>query len=153
MNIQERINYYAEKLSIPFFIKSTVKLEKLDDEIKRYIKRDPDEKSELQFTSQDLRKYVIGLEKVHKAFNKRLNFVEIQKRLEKYDIITNEIYEKEIVSDKEYMNALNLCQSLLIRTNYWATTVYLIERKHECVKKESDEIFNHEILSGLLEIF
>jgi hypothetical protein len=153
MNIKEKLNYYTEKLNIPFFIKSFIKLELLDNELRRYIKKDPDYKSNLIFTSQDLRSYIIALEKVHKALNKRLSFLEFEKRLKKYKEVTNENFCAEIISDKEYIIALNYCQSLLIRANYWAVTTYLIERKHECNKERSDEIFNHEILSGLLEIF
>lgn len=152
MNIQERINYYAENLSIPFFIKSYIKLEKLDDEIKRNIKRDPDWKSKLQFTSQDLRRYVIALERVHKAFNKRLSFVEFNKRLQKYDKIDNKVLQDEVISDSEYMRALSYCQAFLSRANYWATITYLIEKKHEYIKEQSDKTFNDEILGGILEI-
>ena len=83
MNTQEKLNYFTSNMSLPFFLKNYVKLELLDKDIRRYIKRELKGEKNLQFTSQDLRSYVLALEKVHKVLNKKISFTEFNKHLEK----------------------------------------------------------------------
>jgi hypothetical protein len=44
-------------------------------------------------------------------------------------------------------------QPLVLEVNYYAVVVDILEQMIEKEKQEGDEIFNHEILAGLLEIF
>ena len=83
MNIQERIKYYTDNMSLSFFIKSTAKLEILEKDVRRLIKKELKGEKVVQFTSQDLRSLVIALEKVHKLLNKKISFYEFDKLLEK----------------------------------------------------------------------
>ena len=39
MNTAEKLKYFTEKMSLPFFIKSSVKLELLEKDVRRYIKK------------------------------------------------------------------------------------------------------------------
>lgn len=151
MNIQERINNFTEKMCVKKFMYFYIKLEQLDKDIRRHIKNVPNGKNTLQFTSYDLRRYAMALGKVHKALNRKLCFVEVQKRIDKHDKITNEVLENEVKTHVEYMSALSYCQSFLSRANYWATIVYLIEKRQEYLKTQDDELFNDVALSGLME--
>lgn len=151
MNIQERINNFTEKMSVKKFMFFYIKLEQLDKDIRRYIKNVPNDKNTLQFTSYDLRRYAMALGKVHKALNRKLCFVEVQKRIDKHDKITNEVLENEVKNHVEYMRALGYCQAFLSRANYWATIVYLIEKRQEYLKTQDDELFNDVVLAGMME--
>ena len=42
---------------------------------------------------------------------------------------------------------------LLSTNNYWAAILRMIEMQYQQEKEASDEIFNHEILAGLLEVY
>lgn len=154
MNIQERINYFTDNMNLNFFIKNSVKLELLDKDIRRYIKKELKGEKIVQFTSQDLRTYVLALEKVHKALNKKVSFYEFDKYLEKkYTKIDSKILTQETHNLAQYINGARICQMLLSTNNYWAAILRMIEMQYHQEKEASDEIFNHEILSGLLEIF
>lgn len=86
MNTQEKLKYFTEKTSLPFFIKSTVKLEQLDNELARFTKKELKGERCLNYSSQDVRSYVVSLEKVHKQLNKKVSFYEFYKYLQnKYD--------------------------------------------------------------------
>ena len=86
MNTQEKLKYFTEKMSLPFFIKSTVKLEQLDNELARFTKKELKGERCFNYTSQEVRSYILTLEKVHKALNKKISFYEFDKYLEKkYD--------------------------------------------------------------------
>ena len=65
MNVQERIKYFTENMNLNFFIKSTVKLEMLDNELAKFTKRELKGERCFNYTSQDLRTYILALEKVH----------------------------------------------------------------------------------------
>lgn len=153
MNIKEKINYYSSQMSLNFFIKSYIKLDLLEKDIGRYLKREFKGNTNLQFESQDLRSLVIALEKTHKAFNKKISFQTFRKTLEKYKKVDGDIINKETQHFAHSVACVINCQRLLALFNYHATATYLIELKHQQEKEASDEIFNHEILSGLLEIF
>lgn len=154
MNIQEKINYYSKEMSLNFFIKNYVNFEKLDEQLKKLTKRELKGERIIQFNSQDLRTYVLALEKVHKALNKKISYFEFNKYLEnKYQLLDGKSLTLETHKLGEYIRAASICQMLLSRANYWATITRMIEMQYEQEKEKSDEIFNHEILSGLLEIF
>lgn len=154
MNIQERIKYFTEKMSLPFFIKSTVKLEMLDNELAKFTKRELKGERCFNYTSQDLRTYILALEKVHKALNKKISFYEFDKYLQKkYTKLDGKTLTLETHKLAQYISGARICQMLLSRGHYWATITKMIEMQHQQEKEASDEIFNHEILSGLLEIF
>jgi hypothetical protein len=154
MNIQEKLKYFTEKMSLNFFIKNAVKMELLDKDIRRYLKKELKGEKNVQFTSQDLRSYVLALEKVHKALNKKISFYEFDKYLEnKYTKIDGKILTQETHNLSQYINGARICQMLLSVNNYWAAILKMIEVQYRQEKEASDEIFNHEILSGLLEVF
>ena len=154
MNIQEKLKYFTEKMSLNFFIKNAVKMELLDKDIRRYLKKELKGEKNVQFTSQDLRSYVLALEKVHKALNKKISFYEFDKYLEnKYTKIDSKILTHETHNLSQYINGARICQMLLSVNNYWAAILKMIEVQYRQEKEASDEIFNHEILSGLLEVF
>ena len=154
MNIQERIKYFTDNMSLPFFIKSAVKLELLEKDVRRYIKKEVKGEKVVQFTSQDLRSYVMTLEKTHKALNKKISFYEFDKYLEgKYKKLDAKILTQETHNLAQYINGARICQMLLSTNNYWAAILKMIEMQYQQEKEASDEVFNHEILSGLLEIF
>lgn len=154
MNTKEKLNYFTSKMSLPFFMKNCVKLELLDKDINRYIKRELKGEKNLQFSSQDLRSYVLALEKVHKALNKKISFTEFNKHLEKrYTKVDSKILREETKLLGQYIASARICQMLLSTNNYWASVVRMVECQYEQEKENSDEIFNHEILSALLEVY
>jgi hypothetical protein len=154
MNIQEKLKYFTENMNLNFFIKNSVKLELLDKDIRRYIKKELVGEKIVQFTSQDLRTYVLALEKVHKQLNKKVSFYEFDKYLvKKYTKIDSKILTQETHNLAQYINGARVCQMLLSTNNYWAAILRMVEIQYQQEKEASDEVFNHEILSGLLEIF
>ena len=154
MNTQEKLKYFTEKMSLPFFIKSTVKLEQLDNELARFTKKELKGERCFKYTSQDLRSYILSLEKVHKALNKKISFYKFDKYLQnKYTKLDGKTLTMETRKLAEYINGARICQMLLSRGHYWATITKMIEMQYQQEKEASDEVFNHEILSGLLEIF
>ena len=153
MNTQEKLKYFTEKMSLNFFIKNYVKMELLDKEINRVVKKELKGERRLSFTSQDLRIYTIALEKVHKILNKKISFVEFTKKIEHHKRVDTKVMNDETKNLAQYILAARQAQMLVSLTNYWATIVYMLELEHQQRKQESDEIFNLEILSGLLEIF
>jgi len=154
MNTQEKLKYFTEKMSLPFFIKNSMKMELLDKDIRRYIKKELKGEKIVQFTSQDLRTYVLALEKVHKQLNKKVSFYEFDKYLEKkYTKIDSKILTQETHNLSQYISGARIYQMLLSVNNYWAAILKMIEMQYQQEKEASDEVFNHEILSGLLEIF
>lgn len=154
MNTQEKLKYFAENMSLSFFIKNSMKMELLDKDIRRYIKKELKGEKIVQFTSQDLRTYVLALEKVHKQLNKKVSFYEFDKYLEKkYTKIDSKILTQETHNLSQYINGARICQMLLSVNNYWAAILKMIEMQYKQEKEASDEIFNHEILAGLLEIY
>ena len=136
MNTQEKLNYFTSNMSLPFFLKNYVKLELLDKDIRRYIKRELKGEKNLQFTSQDLRSYVLSLEKVHKVLNKKISFTEFNKHLEKrYNKVDSKILREETKNLSQYINGARICQMLLSVNNYWASVVRMVECQYEQEKE------------------
>ena len=154
MNTQEKLKYFTEKMSLPFYMKSTVKLEQLDNELARFTKKELKGERCFNYTSQDVRAYILALEKVHKALNKKISFYEFDKYLEKkYTKLDGKTLTLETHKLSQYISGARICQMLLSRGHYWATITKMVEMQYQQEKEASDEVFNHEILSGLLEIF
>ena len=150
--LQEKIREYANNMNVKFALKKYIKLNQLEDEIKRNVKKELSGSNSIQFTSQDLRYFVIQLEKTHKAVNKILNFSQFQKRFEKY----NEISGKELLEQTyticEYIACAKELQRIYSTVNYHAMLLLLIETQKEQKKKENDEIFTNEIAKLLKTI-
>ncbi len=153
MKIKESIKYHSDNMSLNFFIKNYIKIELLSNEIKRIIKKELKGERRLNFTSQDLRTFVIALNKVHKELNKRISFTDFAKKIEKHKKVDTKVLNSETKDLAQYINAARYSQMLISLFNYWAVITYLLELEHQQEKEKSDEIFNHEILAGLLEIF
>lgn len=154
MNTQEKLKYFTEKMSLPFFIKSTVKLEQLDNELAKYTKRELKGERCFNYTSQEVRSYILALEKVHKAINKKISFYGFEKYLEgKYTKMDGKTLHLETHKLAQYISGARVCQMLLSRGHYWATITKMIEMQYQQEKDESDDIFNHAILCGLMEAY
>lgn len=153
MKIKELINYYSGNMSLIFFIKNYIKIELLSNEIKRVVKKELKGERRLNFSSQDLRTFVLALEKVHKELNKKISFTEFTKKIERHKKVDTKVLNNETKDLAQYIYAARYSQMLVSLFNYWATITFLLETQHQQEKEASDEIFNHEILSGLLEIF
>ena len=66
MNISEKINYYAENMSLKFVRINIIKMCQTFKQIKRYITREIKGDRNLQFTSDDMRKWAISMNKLFK---------------------------------------------------------------------------------------
>ena len=154
MNTQEKLKYFTEKMSLPFFIKSTVKLEQLDNELAKYTKRELKGERCFNYTSQEVRAYILSLEKVHKALNKKISFYEFDKYLgKKYTKLDGKTLTLETHKLAQYISGARICQMLLSRGHYWATITKMIEMQYQQEKEKSDDIFNDAILCGLMEAY
>ena len=153
MKTKESINYYSSQMCLNFFIKNYIKIELLSNEIKRVVKKELKGERRLNFSSQDLRTFVLALEKVHKELNKKISFTEFTKKIERHKKVDTKVLNNETKDLAQYINAARYSQMFISLFNYWATITFLLETQHQQEKEKSDEIFNHEILSGLLEIF
>ena len=128
MNTQEKLKYFTEKMSLPFFIKSTVKLEMLDNELAKFTKRELKGERCFNYTSQEVRAYILALEKVHKAINKKISFYEFDKYLQnKYTKLDGKTLTLETHKLAQYISGARICQMLLSRGHYWATITKLVE--------------------------
>ncbi|MGN1153817.1 MAG: hypothetical protein ACI4S3_07290 [Candidatus Gastranaerophilaceae bacterium] len=151
MNIQERIRYFSEKMNLNFIVKNYIKLSELEKEIRRNLKKELNGKGKVLFTSQDLRILCISLDKVHKALNKKVSFVEFQKRFNKYDKVRNSALIEETKQLAQYLLAVREVQKLLNLFNYYAVNLYLQELQKEQIKQADDDLFNDMVLMGIIE--
>ena len=153
MNIQEKINYFTENMSIKFAEINLIKMMQTVKEFKRYVTRELKGERNIQFTSSDLRRLAIELNKLLKRLHRDIEFDRFRDKIEKHDILNNQIWIQECQNIQKKLNLAVNIQPLVLEVNYYAVVVDILERKAKQRKEESDEIFNHEILSGLLEIF
>ena len=151
MNISEKLKYYTENLNINFALKNIGKLLLLADEICRFIKKAIRGDRHLSFSSQELRLFVMAVEKVHKAVNKKCSFVEIRKRLEKHGKIARKELIEETHNTGKYISLARDLQRVLSICNYNATMSLLLEIEREQKKTEADDIFNDLVLMGIIE--
>lgn len=153
MNVQEKINYYADNMS-PRFVKiNIVKMCKTFSEIKRYIAREIKGDKNLQFTSDDLRKWAIALNKTFKKMQRDTEFDKLRDELFADGIPTDEVIKNVCEKRKASDNLTLNFQPLVISVNYYATIVSLLEKRWQQLKEESDDLFNDAVLSALMEVY
>lgn len=153
MNISEKINYYADNLSPKFVKINIVKMCKTFTEIKRYVRREIKGDKNLQFTSDDMRKWAIALNKVFKKMQRETEFDKLRDELFTGNFPSNDLVKEICVKKQEYNNLVLNFQPLVINVNYYASIVDLLERKWKEIKKEDDELFNDIVLSALVEVY
>lgn len=153
MGIQEKINYFTKNMNSRFAEINLIKMIQTIKDMKRYVTKEMNGERNLQFTSQDLRSFAIVLTNELKKLQRNIEFDRFNKQLQKNKILTAELWVDEC---KKFQKKLNLAmdlQPLVLEVNYYAVVVDILEQMIEKEKQEGDEIFNHEILSALLEIF
>lgn len=153
MGIQEKINYFTKNMNSRFAEINLIKMIQTIKDMKRYVTKEMKGERNLQFTSQDLRSFAIALTNELKKLQRNIEFDRFNKQLQKNKILTAELWIDEC---KKFQKKLNLAmdlQPLVLEVNYYAVVVDILEQMIEKEKQEGDEIFNHEILAGLLEIF
>jgi hypothetical protein len=153
MGIQEKINYFTKNMNSRFAEINLIKMIQTIKDMKRYVTKEMKGERNLQFTSQDLRSFAIALTNELKKLQRNIEFDRFNKQLQKNKILTTELWVDEC---KKFQKKLNLAmdlQPLVLEVNYYAVVVDILEQMIEKEKQEGDEIFNHEILAGLLEIF
>ena len=107
----------------------------------------------LIFSSQDLRSFAICLNKLLKKLHRDVEFDRFRTKLESRKVLTNSVWIEECQLIQKKLNlAVNL-QPVVLEANYYAVVVDILERMAQQEKEASDEIFNHEILAGLLEVY
>ena len=150
MNIIEKINYFADNSSkIKFLRQNYVNIQKLSDEIKRYICKALNDKNLPIFMAQDLRHLVINLNKGLKLVNKKIEFVSIKDRFKKFDKITDVEFSEVMTNLCEYMTIAKYLQESYSILNYLAVTLELHEMQ---INNESAEsVFNDAILEVLIQ--
>lgn len=151
MNIQEKINYYADNMSLKFATMNYIKMTQTMKDLKRYVSREIQGYKNLQITSYDMRRWAMSL---NKLFKKNLNdceFNKFQKRLEKNTKITNEVFIADCRETQKKMILLMNLQALMLELNYYATVIWVIEEKYKTIKEQDDELFNDIVLSALVE--
>ena len=143
--IQDRIREYADNMSVPFALKNYIKFNQLELEIRRNIKRELGGSNTILFTSQDLRHFIIYLEKTHRAINKIINFSMFQKRFDKYVKISDKELVEQTHKICDYIACAGELQRLYSLLNYDATLLYFCELQKKQRKEEDNNYFNNEI--------
>lgn len=152
MNISEKINYYAENMSLKFVKINIVKMCQTFKQIKRYIAREIKGDRNLQFTSEDMRKWAISMNKLFKKMQRDTEFDVFREELfiDGKMPTNKEIKEKCLKRQEKDDLVLNF-QPLVISVNYYATVVALLERHWQEQKDKDDDLFNDAILAGMME--
>jgi len=143
--IQQKIREYADNMSVPFALKNYIKFNQLELEIRRNIKRELGGQNSIMFTSQDLRYFIIQLEKTYRALNKTVNFSQFQKRFEKFEKVTGSVVQDQTKAICEYMGCASELQRLYSLLNYDATLLFLCELQKQQQKEADNKYFNDEI--------
>ena len=143
--IQEKIREHAEKMCVTYALKNYPKLVKLEEEIRRNIKKELSGNHTLLFTSQDLRALIIQLYKTHRAINKSINFSKFQKRFDKYELITDKELVEQTYKVCEYITCARELQSVYSLLNYDATLLFFVELKTQQDKERDDQYFSDEL--------
>lgn len=151
MNIQEKINYYADNISFKFATINYIKMEQTMKDLKRYVTREICGYKNLQVTSHDMRRWAMSLNKLFKKIQCDCEFDKFKKRLEKNVKITNEVFIKDCKETQKKMTLLMNLQALMLELNYYATVIWVIEEKYKTLKEQDDDLFNDVILSALVE--
>lgn len=153
MNIQEKINYFAQNMNMRFAEINLIKMMQMMKDLKRYVNREIRGDRNLIFSSQDLRRLAIELNKLLKRLHRDIEFDKFRDKLEARKVLDSKAWIEECQAIQKKLNLAVNIQPIVLEANYYAVVVDILERMAEKEKQESDEIFNHEILAGLLEIF
>ena len=130
-----------------------IKMMQMMKDLKRYVSREIQGNRNLIFSSQDLRSFAICLNKLLKKLHRDVEFDRFRTKLESRKVLTNSVWIEECQLIQKKLNlAVNL-QPVVLEANYYAVIVDILERMAQQEKEASDEIFNHEILAGLLEVY
>lgn len=152
MNISEKINYYAENMSYKFVKINIVKMCQTFKQIKRYIVREIKGDRNLQFTSEDMRKWAISMNKLFKKMQRDTEFDVFREELFiDGKMPTDEEIKEKCLKRQEKDNLVLNFQPLVISVNYYATVVTLLERHWKEQKDKDDDLFNDAILAGMME--
>lgn len=143
--IQEKIREHADKMCVTYALKNYPKFVKLEEEIRRNIKRELNGNHTILFTSQDVRALIIQLYKTHRAINKSINFVKFGKRFDKYEMITDKELKEQTYLVCDYMACARELQSVYSLLNYDATILYFIELQLKQKKEKDDKYFTDEL--------
>ena len=151
VNIQEKINYYADNMSFKFATINYIKMEQTMKDLKRYVTREIHGDKNLQVTSYDMRRWAMALNKLFKKTQSDCEFDKFKKRLEKNVKITNDIFINDCKETQKKMTLLMNLQALMLELNYYTTVIWVIEEKYKTLKEQDDDLFNDVILSALVE--
>ena len=147
--IQDKIREHADNMSVPYALRNYIKFTQLELEIRRNIRRELGGSNTILFTSQDLRYFIIQLEKTHRALNKTINFSRFQKKFEKYERVSNKELEEQTRALCDYVGCASELQRLYALLNYDATLLFFVELQKKQEKEKSDRIFTEEIAALL----
>ena len=80
VNIQEKINYYADNMNFKFATINCIKMEQTMKDLKRYVTREIHGDKNLQVTSYDMRRWAMALNKLFKKIQSDCEFDKFKKR-------------------------------------------------------------------------
>lgn len=149
MNIQEKIQHYRNNLDLNLAKKDFPKLVKLEEEIRRNVKKALRHDGDIFFTSCDLRGLVLQIGKVLKAVNKRIEFVSIADRFQKHKLITDKEFADEMQIICDYIVVARELQATYSLLNYLAITLDLHEMQNRQEIEKDEQIFNDELLQAV----
>lgn len=162
-NINDKIKFFTENLSLKTALNRKGQLLELRKEIGNYLAKALDNKNnKLLFTSQELRGLTIKIEKIQKQANKKIDFQIIENRLyerlkklkpeiekekneSKKDKIRKKAFSEETNYITQYMALARDMQMLLSCFNYYAVDVLLLERIAAQEKAKDDNILKEEL--------
>ena len=125
----------------------------MEKRIEKYLKRECFGFKNIQFNSQDLRSLVIKLEKIHKAMNKSISFIEMEKRYAKRGYIDEKTMKEDgKLIGKRIAHAIIL-QEQIAKFNHHATVCFFIEMQYKKEKEKDDAILAQNIKEALDEIY
>lgn len=143
--IQDEIQKHKEKMCVTYALKNYYKFNQLEEEIRRNIKRELNGNNTIQFTSQDLRGFIIQFYKTHRLINRAINFSKFQKRFDKYEQITDKEMLEQTHKICNYMACAREMQATYSLLNYDATLLMMIELQKKQQKERDDNYFTQEI--------
>lgn len=154
MGIKEEIKDCTEKItSINKYVYYMTKLGIIEKKIERYLKKESYGFKNIQFNSQDLRSLVIKLEKIHKAMNKSISFVEMEKKYAKRNYIDRETMKEDGKMIGKRIAHTIILQEQIAKFNHHATVCFFIEMQYDKEKQEDDKILAQSIKEALDEIY
>ena len=143
--IQDELQKHKEKMCVTYALKNYFKFNQLEEEIRRNIKRELNGNNTIQFTSQDLRAFIIQFYKIHRLINRTINFSKFQKRFDKYEKITDKEILEQTHKICDYMACAREMQATYSLLNYDAMLLMMIEKQKKQQKERDDSYFTKEI--------